>query len=89
MPKAAKNYEDFVEVISEAIRKALNTDIGQKITTELLEMKLKENPYLTKEEWNETKSEFMTWLFCQLCLENSEISSELAEHVWEKLQQEV
>ncbi|OPZ20009.1 MAG: hypothetical protein BWZ04_02115 [Firmicutes bacterium ADurb.BinA205] len=51
MENIANNYDEFVEKVSEGIRKALNTAKGQEITEQLLRMKLSENPELTPEEW--------------------------------------
>lgn len=60
----ANNFDEFVSKVSEAERKALNNETGQELTKQLLQMKLKQNPNMTKEEWQKTKSEFMTFIFC-------------------------
>lgn len=52
----ANNFDEFVEKVSEAERKALNMPAGQEMTQKLLEMKLAANPNLTPEEWQRTKS---------------------------------
>ena len=57
----ANNFDEFVENVSEAERKALNMPAGQEMTQKLLEMKLAANPNMTPEEWQQTKSEFMTF----------------------------
>ncbi len=59
----AQNFDEFVEIVSEGIRMALNTQTGQQITEELLRMKLEENPEFTLKEWKDTKSQFMTFCF--------------------------
>lgn len=82
----AENFNDFVEKVTQAERKVLNTPKGQKITNELLKMKLKENPNLTPEEWQETKSQFLTYLFAMFVQENPEAMAELGEHVYNELQ---
>lgn len=81
----ANNFNEFVEKVSEAERKALNTEIGQEMTKKLLEMKLAENPNMTPEEWKQTKSEFMTFIFCQFVKENPQAMNELASHVYDEI----
>ena len=83
----ANNFNDFVEKITEAERTALNTPAGQEITQQLLEMKLEENPRLTPEEWQQTKSEFLTFLFAMFVKETPEAMHELGHHVWNELQE--
>lgn len=84
----AKNFNEFIEKVSEAERKMLNTEDGQKLTQELLKMKLAENPNMTPEEWKQTKSEFMTFLFYQFVKECPEAMSELSDHVYNELRKE-
>lgn len=84
----AKNFDEFVEVMSAAERKALNNEYGQKLTKELLKMKLDENPNLTPEEWQQTKSEFMTFLFYYIVKENPDLMHELGGHVYDELRKE-
>ena len=43
----AGSFDEFVEKIAQAERKALNTPFGQEITERLLKMKLEENPDMT------------------------------------------
>ena len=47
----AGSFDEFVEKITQAERKVLNTPFGQEITERLLKMKLEENPDMTAEEW--------------------------------------
>lgn len=84
--KIATNFNEFIDKVSEAERKVLNSQTGQEITKELLKMKLDENPNMTKEEWQQTKSEFMTFIFAMFVKENPEAMKELAEHVWNEMQ---
>jgi hypothetical protein len=63
--RIADSFDGFVEKTSAAIRVALNSPVGQEMTQKLLEMKLAQNPRMTSAEWEKTKSEFMTFLFCQ------------------------
>lgn len=84
----ASNFDDFVEKITEAERTALNTPMGQELTQKLLEMKLQQNPGLTPEEWNRTKSEFMTFIFFTFVRETPEAMRELGSHVWTELNKE-
>ena len=47
----AKNTTEFLDTVSSAIVKTMNTtEIGQELTEKLLDMKLAENPNMTKEE---------------------------------------
>ena len=81
----ANNFNDFVEKVSEAERKVLNSEIGQKITQKYLSECLKENPEMTAEEWKEKKAGLLTYLFCLFCLENAEAKKELAEHTYNEI----
>ena len=83
----ANNFDEFVENVSEAERKALNMPAGQEMTQKLLEMKLAANPNMTPEEWQQTKSEFMTFLFAMFVRETPEAMQELGHHVWNELQE--
>ena len=83
----ANNFDEFVENVSEAERKALNMPAGQEMTQKLLEMKLAANPNMTPEEWQQTKSEFMTFLFAMFVKETPEAMKELGGHVWNALQE--
>lgn len=82
----ASDFNEFIDKASEAIRTALNTDTGQEITTALLNMKLQENPNMTVEEWDEAKSEFMTFIFTMFVQECPEAMQEMAHHVYNELQ---
>ena len=80
------SFDEFVEKITQAERKALNTPFGQEITEKLLAMKLAENPNMTQEEWQDTKSQFLTFLFAMFVKETPEAMAELAQHCWDELQ---
>ena len=84
----AKDFDGFVEKVSSALRVALNTPFGQEMTQKLLNMKLEQNPNMTREEWQKTKSEFMTFLFCQFVQDCPGAMQELAGHVWEELRKD-
>ncbi len=84
--KIAENYDQFVERVSEAERTVLNSPIGQELTTELLKMKLAQNPNMTQEEWAQTKSKFMMFLFAMFVKETPEAMKELGRHVWNEMQ---
>ena len=88
MCNVAENFDGFVEKVSDAIRKALNTEVGQELTERLLKLKLAENPQLTTEEWKDTKSDFMTYLFCMFVQENPDAMKELGTHVYNELNKE-
>ena len=83
----ANNFNDFVEKITEAERTALNTPEGQEITKKILEMKLAQDPNMTPEEWQNTKSQFLTFLFVMIVKENPEAMKELGTHVWNEMQE--
>ena len=68
--KIAENFDQFVERVSDAERTFLNSPDGQALTKQLLEMKLAQNPNMTPEEWAQTKSEFMTFLFAMFVKED-------------------
>lgn len=74
----AGSFDEFVEKITQAERKALNTPFGQEITERLLAMKLEENPDMTAEEWQDTKSQFLTFLFAMFVKETPQAMTELA-----------
>lgn len=82
----AGSFDEFVEKITQAERKALNTPFGREITEKLLAMKLAENPNMTQEEWRDTKSQFLTFLFAMFVKETPEAMAELAQHCWDELQ---
>lgn len=86
--KIANNFDEFVTKVEEAERTMLNTEDGQKLTKELLNMKLEDNPNLTPEEWQQTKSEFMTFLFFQFVKDNPEAMEEFSGHVYNELRKE-
>ena len=85
--KITENFDQFVERVSEAERTVLNSPAGQALTKELLQMKLAQNPNMTAEEWAQTKSEFMVFLFSALLKEQPELMKELGGHVWNALQE--
>ena len=82
----AQNFNEFVETMTKAERKALDTAAGQELTEKLLQMKLEQNPNMTAEEWQRTKSEFMTFIFYMFVKETPEAMEELGRHVWNELQ---
>lgn len=82
----AGSFDEFVEKVTQAERKALNTPFGQEVTKKLLAMKLVENPNMTQEEWQDTKSQFLTFLFAMFVKETPEAMAELAQHCWDELQ---
>lgn len=85
--RIAENFDQFVERVSDAERIFLNSPDGQALTKQLLEMKLAQNPNMTAEEWAQTKSEFMTFLFAMFVKETPEAMKELGGHVWNSLQE--
>ena len=74
----AGSFDEFVEKITQAERKVLNTPFGQEITERLLKM--------TAEEWQDTKSQFLTFLFAMFVKETPQAMAELAQHTWDELQ---
>ena len=81
----ATDFNGFVDKTSEAIRTALNSEVGQQLTKELLKMKLKQNPNMTVEEWKQVKSEFMTFIFLMFVKETPEAVKEMGEHIYNEL----
>lgn len=81
----AENFNDFITKILKAERTALNKPVGQEITQKLLEIKLEQNPNMTPEEWQQTKIDFMTFLFAMFIKENPNTMKELGSHVWNEL----
>lgn len=81
----ANNFDDFVEKVSAAERTVLNSPVGQEMTQKLLGMKLAQNPNLTPEEWAQTKSEFMTFLFTVFVKDTPEAMNELGHHLYNEL----
>lgn len=81
----ATDFNDFVDKNSKAIRTALNSEIGQQLTKELLKMKLKQNPNMTVEEWKQTKSEFMTFIFLMFVKNTPKAMQEMGEHIYNEL----
>jgi len=51
----ANSFNEFIDTVAEAERQVLNSPAGQELTQKLLEMKLKQNPNMTPEEWQDTK----------------------------------
>lgn len=83
----AENFKGFVDTASDAIRKMLNeTDIGQQLTKDVLDEALRKNPNMTAEEWQDIKSQFMTFLFAKLVSDHPELMEELATHTYNELQ---
>lgn len=74
----AGSFDEFVEKITQAERKVLNTPFGQEITERLLKMKLEENPDMTAEEWQDTKSQFLTFLFAMFVKGTPQAMAELS-----------
>lgn len=83
----AENFKGFVDTASDAIRKMLNeTEIGQQLTKDILDEALRKNPNMTAEEWQDIKSQFMTFLFAKLVSDHPELMEELATHTYNELQ---
>lgn len=83
----AENFKGFVYTASDAIRKMLNeTEIGKQLTKDVLDEALRKNPNMTAEEWQDIKSQFMTFLFAKLVSDHPELMEELATHTYNELQ---
>ena len=83
----AKNFNDFTEKVVSAEQVALNSDVGQQLTKQLLEMKLAQNPNMTADEWNKTKQDFMVFIFHEMLKFNPELIQEFGGHLYDKLNQ--
>lgn len=80
-----KNSAEFIERVSTGVMNALNTEVGQELTSKLLEMKLAENPNMTEEEWQKIKQQFMTFCFAEVMKANPKLIEELATHTYNEL----
>jgi hypothetical protein len=60
-------------------------NIEIKIPLEFFEEKQRQNPKMTVEEWQQTKSEFMTFLFCMFVKETPESIREMGEHIYNEI----
>ena len=85
MMMIANSFDDFVNKASDAIRTALNTEMGQEYSKQLLAAALKANPNMTQEEWHQIKCGFMTRLFVMFVQETPEAMQELGTHVYNEL----
>ena len=81
----ANSFNEFIDTVAEAERQVLNSPAGQELTQKLLEMKLKQNPNMTPEEWQDTKSQFMTFMFAMFVKEDPEAMQELGSHLYREL----
>jgi len=81
----ANSFNEFIDTVAEAERQVLNSPAGQELTQKLLEMKLKQNPNMTPEEWQDTKSQFMTFMFAMFVKEVPEAMQELGSHLYREL----
>ena len=85
MENIANSSDEFIEKVSERIRKTLNTEIGQELTEQLLRKKQTENPKITPDEQKETKSDFMTFLFMMFVKETPQAMHEMPEDTYNLL----
>lgn len=85
----ANDLSNFIEKVGKTILVGLNNPIGQQITEELLQMKLAENPGLSVAEWEQTKEEFVMFLFVELMVADEGLMDEFAHHMWKRLRKEV
>lgn len=81
----AKDFNDFTEKVVSAEQAALNSDVGQQLTKQLLQMKLTQNPNMTAEEWSKTKQEFMVFIFHEVLKSKPELIQEMGSHLYDKL----
>ena len=84
----ASDFNSFIEKVTEAERTVLNTPAGQELTQQLLKMKLQQNPNMTPEEWQDTKSQFLTYIFAMFVKETPEAMHELGTHVYNELRKD-
>ena len=81
----ANSFNEFIDTVAEAERQVLNSPAGQELTQKLLDMKLTQNPNMTPEEWQDTKSQFMTFMFAMFVKEVPEAMQELGSHLYREL----
>ena len=86
--RIAESFNGFIDTVSEAERKILNSEIGQEITKSLLAECLRKNPRMTEDEWSRKKSELMTFIFCMFVKENPAANREFAHHLYDELRKE-
>lgn len=84
----ARNLNEYMNRIGDALQTALNSEAGQELVGALLEMETRKNPNMTAEQWNEAKAQFMVYMFAQAVKENEELRKELGRHVWEEMREE-
>lgn len=79
------DYYSFLDNLTELIRNSLNSCSGEEIRRELLEQSLKENPDMTKEEWEHIKVDFMEYVVLSTIKESPALMNEMAEHIYNEL----
>ena len=82
----ATNSNDFIKKIADAECSMLNnTEIGKKLSDDLLKMKLENNPNMSVDEWNETKQQFVVFLFHEALKSNETLMNEFTTHIYNEL----
>ena len=81
----AENYDQFMNVITTAEMKVLNSCDGQLLIYEILENCLEKKPDLTAAECSTIKQQIIAMLFHRTILENPKLKNELAHHVYNEL----
>ena len=82
----ANTFDEFVEKVTQAERNVLNnTKYGQELSERLLQEALLTHPDMTKEKWQEIKSEFLTFVFIEFVKNHPEAMEELATHTYNEI----
>ena len=82
----ANTFDEFVEKVTQAERNVLNnTKYGQELSERLLQESLLTHPDMTKEKWQEIKSEFLTFVFIEFVKNHPEAMKELATHTYNEI----
>ena len=82
----ANTFDEFVEKVTQAERNVLNnTKYGQELSERLLQEALLTYPDMTKEKWQEIKSEFLTFVFIGFVKNHPEAMKELATHTYNEI----
>lgn len=78
----------FLERVTDAARRAMNTPEGLSMTRELLRNSLRKNPGLTHEEWHDIRSRFLTLVVLDFIQNTPKAIHDLADAVYHDLREE-
>ena len=73
--------EDVIGKIIKAETKALNSEKGRDIMSELLKKAREQNPNLTPEQWSKIKQDFLILIFNEIIKNNPSIADHFSQIV--------